>query len=156
ARGRSGVRAVEVADGTRIACDLLVTAVGWTAPTSLLNASGDRPVYSPQAARFFPDVSRLPEDVLVTGGIAGDGTLDELTAHAAAIGALAASRASDIARARMLAPPTRAEAPIHPGAPAGARETAPAPVPDLPVYPHPELFAGRTNGFVDFSEDVSA
>src|SRR5204862_4087443 len=50
-RGRGGVRAVEVADGARIDCDLLVTAVGWTAPTALLNASGDRPVYDPRAAR---------------------------------------------------------------------------------------------------------
>ncbi|HEV2240013.1 MAG TPA: 2Fe-2S iron-sulfur cluster-binding protein, partial [Streptosporangiaceae bacterium] len=30
-RGRGGVRAVEFADGTRVGCDLLVTAVGWTA-----------------------------------------------------------------------------------------------------------------------------
>ena len=94
ATGRTGVRAVQVADGTSIACDLLVTAVGWTAPTSLLNASGDRPVYNPHAARFFPDASRLPEDVLVTGGIAGDGSLDELTGHAAAVGAEAARRAA--------------------------------------------------------------
>ena len=85
ATGRAGVRAVQVADGTRIDCDLLVTAVGWTAPTSLLTRLR-RParVYSPQAARFFPDASRLPEDVLVTGGIAGDGSVEELTAHAAA------------------------------------------------------------------------
>src|SRR5262249_23762930 len=86
APGRTGGRAVQVADGPRITCDLLVTAVGWTAPTSLLNQSGDRPVYSPRAARFLPDASRLPEDVLVTGGIAGDGTLEELTQHAAAVG----------------------------------------------------------------------
>ncbi len=36
-RGRGEVRAVEFTDGTRVSCDLLVTAVGWTAPTSLLN-----------------------------------------------------------------------------------------------------------------------
>ena len=55
-----------------------VPAVGWTAPTSLLNMSGNRPVYNPRAARFFPDVAGLPADVLVTGGIAGDGRLEEL------------------------------------------------------------------------------
>ena len=33
---------------------------------------------------------------------------------------------------------------------------SPVPIPELPVYPHPELFAGRTHGFVDFSEDVSS
>ncbi len=221
ATGRGGVHAVQVADGTSIACDLLVTAVGWTAPTSLLNASGDRPVYNARAARFFPDASRLPEDVLVTGGIAGDGSLDELTGHAAAVGAEAARRAARIAAARIAATPTARPATLpRPataqgtaatagetaatagetaaaagGAPATAPEAAtpaatasagdtgaevgttapeaarPAAaglgtevgheesvrhIPELPVDAHPELFAGRTNGFVDFSEDVSA
>ena len=43
--------------------DLLVTVVGWTTPTSLLNMAGDRPVYDPTAARFFstaPDGSSPP------------------------------------------------------------------------------------------------
>ncbi len=175
--GRGGVRAVEVADGTKISCDLVVTAVGWTAPTSLLNMSGDRPVYSPQAARFFPDVDRLPQDVLVTGGIAGDGGLDELTEHATAIGAEAARRAGMIGRSRSLAVPTREHlAPAGPAVagpavagpavagPAVADRTAagpaaaagPIPIPRLPVYSHPELFIGRTHGIVDFSEDVSS
>ncbi|HEY6277586.1 MAG TPA: 2Fe-2S iron-sulfur cluster-binding protein [Streptosporangiaceae bacterium] len=155
--GRTGVRAVQVADGTRIDCDLLVTAVGWTAPTSLLNASGDRPVYNPRAARFFPDASRLPGDVLVTGGIAGDGSLEELTEHAAAVGTEAARRAGRIAAARVAATPTRrAAAPLAPGPGAGTGPAAAVMPPDLPVEAHPELFIGRTNGFVDFSEDVSA
>src|SRR5215831_11885731 len=172
--GRSGVRAVQVADGTSVACDLLVTATGWTAPTSLLNASGDRPVYSPQAARYFPDAARLPEDVLVTGGIAGDGSVEELTGHAAAVGAEAARRAARTAAAWIAATPTRrpaaqegtaaatqegtaAASPVAPGAGAdtGAGESV-RHIPELPVDAHPELFAGRTNGFVDFSEDVSA
>jgi sarcosine oxidase subunit alpha len=153
-RGRAGVRAVETADGTKIDCDLLVTAVGWTAPTALLNESGDRPVYRPEAARFFPQPARLPEDVLVTGGIAGDGRLDELTGHGSAVGAEAARRAARIAGARRLAVPTRA----HAADAAAEPEPAPVPVPapELPVYPHPELFLGRTHGFVDFSEDVSS
>jgi sarcosine oxidase subunit alpha len=155
--GRTGVRAVQVADGTRIDCDLLVTAVGWTAPTSLLNASGDRPVYNPRAARFFPDVSRLPGDVLVTGGIAGDGSLEELTHHAAVVGAEAARRAGRIAAARIAATPTRRPAPPLPPEPgAGISPAAAVVPPDLPVEAHMELFIGRTNGFVDFSEDVSA
>ena len=164
ATGRSGVQAVQVADGTSIACDLLVTATGWTAPTSLLNASGDRPVYYPHAARFFPRASQLPEDVLVTGGIAGDGSLDELTGHAEAVGAEAARRAARIAAARIAATPTRrpataAEAATTtaagPAGDAGTEESV-RQIPELPVDAHPELFAGRTNGFVDFSEDVSA
>lgn len=149
ASGRTGLSSVQVADGSRISCDLLVTAAGWTAPTSLLTTAGHHPVYSPRAARFFPDISRLPSDVLVTGGIAGDGTLDELISHATAVGAEAAGRAAEISRVRLLATPTHA-GPVPP-----ARERPPAVPPDLPVDPHPELFAGRTNGFVDFSEDVS-
>ena len=150
-RGRGGVRAVEFADGTRVGCDLLVTAVGWTAPTSLLNMAGNRPVYSERAARFFPDPATLPEDVLVTGGIAGDGGLDELTDHATATGAEAARRAARIRRARTLAAPTRLR-----DAAGAAGDTAPIPIPELPVDAHPELFIGRTHGIVDFSEDVSS
>jgi sarcosine oxidase subunit alpha len=150
-RGSGGVRAVEFADGTRVGCDLLVTAVGWTAPTSLLNMAGNRPVYSERAARFFPDPATLPEDVLVTGGIAGDGGLDELTDHATATGAEAARRAARIRRARTLAAPTRLR-----DAAGAAGDTAPIPIPELPVDAHPELFIGRTHGIVDFSEDVSS
>jgi sarcosine oxidase subunit alpha len=148
-RGRAGVRAVMTADGTKIDCDLLVTAVGWTAPTALLNAAGDRPRYSPRAARFLPDPGRLPEDVLVTGGIVGDGRLEELTGHGAATGAEAARRAARIAGSRRLVVPTRAATQADP-------EPEPVPIPGLPIYPHPELFLGRTHGFVDFSEDVSS
>jgi sarcosine oxidase, subunit alpha len=155
--GRGGVRTVEVADGTKINCDLVVMAIGWTAPTSLLNMSGDRPVYSPQAARFFPDQARLPPEVLVTGGIAGDGGLDELTEHAAATGAEAARRAAIAGRARSLATPTREDArPDHPAQASPGGQTGPIPIPSLPVYSHPELFIGRTHGMVDFSEDVSS
>jgi sarcosine oxidase subunit alpha len=157
ASGRMGLRSVRVADGSQIACDLLVVAAGWTAPTSLLNMSGDRPVYNPRAARFLPDLSRLPHDVLVTGGIAGDGTLDELTAHAAAVGDEAAGRARSIKRAWLQAMPgndqqgnDRQNAREVPG-----DEVAGA-LPELPVDAHPELFVGKTNGFVDFSEDVTA
>jgi sarcosine oxidase, subunit alpha len=151
--GRGGVRAVEVADGTKISCDLVVTAVGWTAPTSLLNMSGDRPVYNSQAARFFPDQTRLPQDVLVTGGIAGDGGLDELTEHATATGAEAARRAALTRNLRSLAVPTSEHeaAETMTGA-----DAAPVPIPGLPVNSHPELFIGRTHGIVDFSEDVSS
>jgi sarcosine oxidase subunit alpha len=150
-RGRAGVRAVVAPDGTKIDCDLLVTAVGWTAPTALLNASGNRPVYRPEAARFFPDPGQLPDDVLVTGGIAGDGRLEELTGHGFATGAEAARRAARVARSRWIAVPTRVAPPD-----ALVPEPDPVPIPGLPVYPHPELFLGRTHGFVDFSEDVSS
>ena len=125
------VRSVECADGARIECDLLVTAVGWTAPTSLLNMAGDKPVYDERAARFFP--SRLPDDVLATGGISGDGSLDELLAHARATGREAARRA---ARRGVESPPVEG--------------------PELPINDHPALFCGRTHGIVDYSEDVTS
>jgi sarcosine oxidase subunit alpha len=128
--GRGGVRAVELAGGGRFDCDLLVTATGWTAPMSLLTMAGDRPVYRPRAARFFPDPDRLPDDVLPAGGIAGDGSLDEMIAHARAIGGEAARRARGAGR--------------------------PSPVTPLPIGEHPEMFHGRTHGFVDLCEDVSS
>src|SRR5258707_9995922 len=45
-RGRGEVRAVEFTDSTRASCDLLVTAVGWTAPTSLLNMARNPPLHT--------------------------------------------------------------------------------------------------------------
>jgi len=158
AAGRAGVRSVTVADGSQISCDLLVIAAGWTAPTSLLNMAGAVPAYSPRAARFLPDFAGLPPEVLATGGLAGDGSLDELTGHASAAGAEAARRAERVGRAwRQAMPGNRAAAVPAEG---GAGSTDPSDdakvLPDLPVDSHPELFAGRTNGFVDFSEDVTA
>ncbi len=128
--GRGAVQAVELADGQRFECDLLVTATGWTAPLSLLTMAGDRPVYHRRAARFLPGTGLLPPSVLAAGGIAGDGTLEQLIEHARATGAQAARRAQGTA--------------------------APAPVPALPAGDHPELFHGRTHGFVDLCEDVSS
>ncbi|MQA26655.1 MAG: sarcosine oxidase, partial [Micromonosporaceae bacterium] len=118
-----------LAGGRRVACDLFVTAVGWTAPTSLLNMAGDLPGYDPDAARFRPDVERLPDSVLAAGGIVGDGAVEELAAHGDAVGREAARRAG------------------------GER---PAPIPTLGVAKHPELFRASTHGIVDYSEDVSS
>lgn len=128
ALGRGALAAVELADGSRIDCDLLVTSIGWTAPTSLLNMAGDRPAYDPAAARFRPS-DDLPETVLAAGGIVGDGTVEELVAHGRAVGAAAAARAG--------------------------HGDARAPQPLVP-RPHPALFRATTHGLVDFSEDVSS
>ncbi len=143
-RSGKGVRTVECADGEKIECDLLVTAVGWTAPTSLINMAGDRPVYSERAARFFS--SHLPDDVLMCGGIAGDGKLDELLAHARATGSEAARRA---AKRRLRAGIPQASEVREP-------ETPPGEIPELPLYKHPALFRGKTHGIVDYSEDVTS
>jgi sarcosine oxidase, subunit alpha len=152
--GRAGVRAVELADGRRIEADLLVTATGWTAPTALLNMAGDRPVYSPRAARFVPG-GGYGADVLVAGGLAGDGGRDELVGHARAVGTEAARRALASRTARLNQLPTRAEPPA-PGSPAPGPGRSPVDIPELPLHEHPALFRGRTHGMVDFSEDVSS
>ena len=104
--GHRRVRSAELADGSTVPCDLVVTATGWTAPTALLNMSGGRPVYDQRAARFFP--AELPEAVLATGGIAGDGSRDQLIEHGRAIGREAARRAGRIRRDWQAALPGRA------------------------------------------------
>jgi sarcosine oxidase subunit alpha len=129
--GRRSLEAVETADGSRIAADLLACAVGWTAPTALLNMAGDRPRYDPRAARFVPS-GDLPDDVMVTGRLAGDGSLDRLRAHGEATGVEAARRSLRTDRSPVVS------------------------VPPLPIHDHPELFRGSTHGVVDFSEDVSS
>ena len=126
--GRGEVSGVELADGRRIDCDLLVTSTGWTTPTSLLNMAGDRPRYDADAARFLPS-DDLPSNVLAAGGIVGDGSTEELVAHGRAVGAAAAGRAGH----------GDAQAP-----------------PPLQAGWHPALFRGPTHGMVDFSEDVSS
>jgi sarcosine oxidase, subunit alpha len=144
-----GLRCVECADGAEIECDLLVTAVGWTAPTSLANMAGDRPVYDERAARFFPSI--LPEDVLATGGIAGDGSLDELLAHARATGQEAARRAAKTAQRMRAAIPQRVDRQEE-----SESGPSPVPIPELPTSDHPALFCGKTHGIVDYSEDITS
>ena len=151
---RGALERVVLSDGTRLDADLLATAVGWTAPTSLLNMAGVRPSYDPVAARFFPSPPGSSQvesgTVLSTGGIAGDGSLDELVAHAEATGRLAAARAATLAHRLQ----------------AAVAWAAPVPGPE-PPYPtddrahlgrdrHPELFRSSTDGIVDLSEDVSS
>src|SRR5262249_30014387 len=113
-RGHRGVRAVELPGGGTVDCDLVVTAVGWTAPTSLLNMSGDQPSYNPRAARFFPGA--WPPAGLATGGIAGDGTREELIGHAEAVGREAARRAARLRREWRAALPAHANGHAEPHA----------------------------------------
>lgn len=126
--GRGRVSAVQLGDGTTVPADLLVTAIGWTAPTSLLNMAGDRPVWHPEAARFLPGGDG-DDTVISTGGLAGDGSLEQLVEHGRSVGRAAAARA-------------RGEASPAPG--------------NLGVARHPALFRAPTHGFVDFCEDVSS
>ena len=148
AQGSSKAVEAVVAGGNRIEADLLVMAAGWTAPTSLLNMAGDRPVYDPAAARFFP--SDPPGNVLATGGLAGDGTLDDLRTHGAVTGRLAAQRAAAVAH-RLQALTARAR-------PVEGDEPAWAPDERTPLGrdSHPELYRSDTHGMVDLSEDVGS
>ena len=151
---RRGTERVALSDGTRLEADLLVTAVGWTAPTTLLNMAGVRPAYDPAAARYFPTPpgSAHAEEgtVLSTGGLAGDGSLDELVAHGTATGHLAAARAATLAHRLQAAvawtAPVRGPEPPYPPderTPLGRRS-------------HPELHRSSTDGIVDLSEDVDS
>jgi len=128
-RGRSRVRSVELGGGRTVRCDLVVTATGWTAPVSLLTMAGDQPRYDATGARFRPDIANLLPSVLATGGVVGDGSLDELVANGRTIGNEAARRAGG----------------SHPSS-----------APELTPAPHPALFRATTHGIVDFSEDVSS
>ena len=142
------LRDVSLSDGRTVGCDLLVTAIGWTTPTSLLNMAGDRPVHDAAAARFFP--GSPPDNVLATGGISGDGTLDDLIAHGRATGRLAAARAAVVAH-RLQAATARAQ-PVtgpEPDFPTDVR-------PPLPRAPHPELHRADSHGIVDYSGDVTS
>ena len=148
AQGRGRVSKVTLGDGRTVKADLLVLATGWTAPTSLLNMAGDRPVYDPIAARYFP-VS-LPNEVLATGGIVGDGSIEELVEHGKSTGDLAANRALRLRHKRRKSL-IWANNPDHP---------APDEIPDnrsqLLRLPHPECYRSTTHGMVDMSEDVSS
>ena len=145
---KSRVKRVTLSDGTTVECDLLVTAVGWTTPTSLLNMAGDRPVYDADAARFFP--AGPPDNVLATGGMVGDGSRDELIAHGRATGELAAGRAA-VVRHRLQAATARAASVDGPEPDYPADERTP-----LDRAQHPELYRSTTHGIVDYSEDVSS
>ena len=111
AHGRGEVQSVELSSGSKIDCDLLVTAVGWTAPTSLLDMAGARPVYRREAARFVPEPADLPEGLLAAGGIAGDGPIEALCEHAEAVGREAARRAARVAHRWQASLPTRSSPP---------------------------------------------
>ncbi|MPZ63166.1 MAG: FAD-dependent oxidoreductase [Propionibacteriales bacterium] len=158
ADGRGGVRWVELGDGRRVDCDLLVTATGWTATTALLNMAGNRPVYRPEAARFVPDLDTLPDTVVATGGVVGDGTREALCEHGTAVGEEAARRAAGAAE-QSGEVPSRAWPGVK-GAEGARAPSAPHPKrPDaegLTPEPHPELIHGRTHGFVDLCEDVTS
>ncbi len=138
AAGRKGVKTVVDSNGNRIDADLLVTAIGWTTPTALLNMAGDRPVYHSRAARFLP--SSLPTNVLAAGGMVGDGTTDQLVEHGTAVGHEAALRAEAVKATWRGATP----------------EATPREIPGLDIEDHPELYRSTTHGLVDFSEDVTS
>ncbi|HIG25943.1 MAG TPA: FAD-dependent oxidoreductase [Acidimicrobiia bacterium] len=146
--GKSRLQKVVLEDGRTIEADLLVTATGWTAPTSLLNMAGNRPIYDPQAARYFPE--NLPEEILTTGGIAGNGSTDELVAHGSATGVLAANRSLRLRHSRRAAT-ARSRGPEGPAPESLTDARTP-----LRREAHPECYRASTHGLVDYAEDVSS
>ncbi len=148
AKGSRRVESVELADGRSVEADLLVIAAGWTSPTSLINMAGDRPSFDDSCGRFFP--TDPPETVLVTGGMAGDGTTEEIVEHGRATGDLAARRASTVAH-RLQAATTRAQS-VDEIEPVWAADSRIA----LGRWSHPGLYRASTHGIVDYSEDVSS
>ena len=146
--GKGRVEKVILGDGRTVSADLVVIGTGWTAPTSLLNMAGDRPVYDPSAARYFSN--HLPDNVLATGGITGNGTTAELVAHGRATGSLAASRALRVRHDRRVLA-ARARNPEGPK-PESLQDTRTP----LARVPHPECYRSSTHGMVDLSEDVSS
>ena len=120
----------------RIDCDLVVTATGWTAPTSLLNMAGDRPVYDRPRRGSFRLSFR--DNVMVAGSMAGDGSTDE--------------------RSRRDGPEARRTVGrswlSRPGQHRGGHR-ADATGRDRTRAAHLELFV-TTHGMVDFNEDVSS
>lgn len=148
AEGRGQLKSVYLSTGQRIDADLLVTATGWTAPTSLLNMSGDIPYYEPQAARFLP--GGTPEGVYAAGGITGDGSVQELRDNGASVGARAAAHALAERSKKVAAAPT-----ANNGVEAPADTSLPE-IQPLSIPQHPELFRSSTHGMVDYSEDISS
>ncbi|HJS72020.1 MAG TPA: 2Fe-2S iron-sulfur cluster-binding protein [Acidimicrobiia bacterium] len=146
AAGSKEVASVLDSRGRRFEADLLVTATGWTTPTALTDMSGGRNLYVPEAARFIP--GGLPEEVMATGGIVGDGSTEQLIAHGTATGSEAARRA--LAVRAFLQDNTPAASKVD------APKTRPRAIPDLTPGPHPAMFRASTHGFVDFSEDVTS
>lgn len=146
AMGSRGVSTVLDSRGNRYEADLLVTATGWTTPTGLLDMAGNRSIYVAESARYVPGA--LPDEVMATGGIVGDGGSDELIAHASATGTEAARRALRV-RANWLSK-TPAGITIEPP---GSKAVE---IPALGHDPHPAMFRASTHGIVDFSEDVSS
>ncbi|MCP3934758.1 MAG: FAD-dependent oxidoreductase [Actinomycetia bacterium] len=149
---RNRLEKVVFGDGTEIEADLLVTSTGWTAPTSLANMAGDKPEYDDATARFFP-TERLESasagHVMATGGLAGDGSLEQLLVHGADTGRAAAARALT-ARNQMRAATARADRSMVSEVPDAEKPAA------LGRQPHLAMFRAETHGLVDFSEDIGS
>lgn len=146
AAGSKELSSVLDSRGRRVEADLLVTATGWTTPTALSDMSGGKNVYHAESARYVP--TGLPDDVMATGGMNGDGSTEQLIEHGTATGAEAARRALALRAVWVSRTPT--------GGSAQVTVADPQPVPPLVPAPHPAMFRASTHGFVDFSEDVTS
>ena len=153
-RGHRGVRRVELADGATADCDLVVTAVGWTAPTSLLNMAGDQPGYDASGGPLLPRRAAARR--------AGHrrhrrrrhpGRADRATPRRPAARRPAARcGCAGSGGPRCPRRDRRSATGGHRDEPADDRRSR---CPSC-RRPHPELFRASTHGIVDFCEDVSS
>ncbi len=69
-RGRLGVQAVELSDGSTIDCDLVAMSGGWNPTLHLTSHLGGKPRWDERIASFVPGA--LPPGMTVVGAAAGD------------------------------------------------------------------------------------
>jgi sarcosine oxidase subunit alpha len=90
-RGGLGLHAVELADGERVAAELLAVAGGWNPAINLASHHGGRPVWNAALSAFTP--GSAPSGLAVAGAAAGRMTLAACLADGAEAGLTAAAEA---------------------------------------------------------------
>ena len=138
-KGRTGVEAVEIVDGSgrrlRLDCDLVCVSGGWTPSVHLASHLGSRPQWSPTQREFLPGA--LPPGMRVAGAANGETSLAATFAAGAEAGAAAAA---DCGHMSNVPKPPDVDADV-----ATTSERRP------PAVRH----NGRGKAFIDFQNDVT-
>ena len=74
-RGRLGLTSIELGDGSKIECDCLAVAGGWSPNVHLACHQRGRPQWRDDIAAFVPDAGDLPSGMTVAGAANGVMTL---------------------------------------------------------------------------------
>ncbi|WP_417796140.1 sarcosine oxidase subunit alpha family protein [Terasakiella pusilla] len=83
--GSKKIRAVQLDDGTKLSCDLLIVSGGWTPTINLQSQQGDKPIYDDSLCAFVPGLPH--QDYLSVGACNGQFSLaDCLKSGARALG----------------------------------------------------------------------